>query len=252
MLALDLSGRTALVTGASRGIGQAIAVALARAGADIVGVSAGLDPDGDTARAVRAEGRNFTGHAADLGDRTALRDFCAGVDAAGHRIDILVNNAGLIRRAEVAEHAAADWDTVIAVNQTAPFLLTQHFGRGMLARGHGKVVFVASILSFQGGLLVPGYAAAKAAVANLARSFANEWAHHGVNVNALAPGYVATDNTAALRDDPERTAALLARVPAGRWGTPEEIAEPVVFLCSEAARFIHGTTLAVDGGWLGR
>ena len=252
MLTLDLSGQTALVTGASRGIGRAIALGLARAGADVVGVSASLDPDGDTAQEVRATGRAFAGYAADLGDRAALHAFCDRVEGDGHRVDILVNNAGLIRRAGIADHPEADWDAVIAVNQTAPFLLTQRFGRGMLARGHGKVVFIASVLSFQGGILVPGYAASKAAVASLARSFANEWAAQGVNVNALAPGYVATDNTAALQADPERTAALMARVPAGRWGTPEEIAEPVVFLCSDAARFVHGATLAVDGGWLGR
>jgi 2-deoxy-D-gluconate 3-dehydrogenase len=168
------------------------------------------------------------------------------------RIDILVNNAGIIRRSPSETHDDADWDAVMAVNLDAPFVLTREIGRGMLARGEGKVVFVASVLSFQGGVTVPGYAAAKGGVAQLARAFANEWAARGVNVNAVAPGYVATENTAALQADHAREAQILARVPAGRWGRAEEIAEPVVFLCSEAARFIHGAVLAVDGGWLAR
>lgn len=251
MSSYDLTGRTALVTGASRGIGAAICTALARAGADVIGISTSLPPDGGAVgAAVRKTGRRFDGLTCDLGDRAALR---AMLDDLGDRpVDILVNNAGIIRRTPAADHSDADWDAVMAVNLDAPFLLTRELGRGMVQRGHGKVIFMASVLSFQGGITVPGYAATKGAVAQLAKAFANEWAARGVNVNAVAPGYVATDNTAALQADAERTAQLMARVPAGRWGTPEEIAEPVVFLASDAARFVHGTVLAVDGGWLGR
>jgi 2-deoxy-D-gluconate 3-dehydrogenase len=247
----DLSGRTALVTGASRGIGAATCAALARAGADVIGVSSSLPEDGgEVGAAVRATGRRFEGLSCDLSDRAALRGMLDGLGT--RRIDILVNNAGIIRRSPSETHDDADWDAVMAVNLDAPFVLTREIGRGMLARGEGKVVFVASVLSFQGGVTVPGYAAAKGGVAQLARAFANEWAARGVNVNAVAPGYVATENTAALQADHAREAQILARVPAGRWGRPEEIAEPVVFLCSEAARFIHGAVLAVDGGWLAR
>ena len=249
----DLTGQTALVTGASRGIGAAIAAALARAGADVIGVSASMTAEGGEAgQAVRDSGRRFLGFGADLGDRAALYGLLERLAAEAPPVDILVNNAGIIRRSPAAEHSDADWDAVMAVNLDAAFILTRELGAKMLTRGDGKVIFVGSVLSFQGGILVPSYAAAKAAVAQLARSFANEWAAHGVNVNAIAPGYVATDNTAALQADPEREAALLARVPAGRWGDPREIAEPVVFLASPAARFVHGATLAVDGGWLGR
>ncbi|MCA1241553.1 SDR family oxidoreductase [Stappia stellulata] len=251
--AFDLSGRTALVTGCSRGIGRAISVALARAGSDVVGVSTSLPDDGgETGEAVRAHGRRFRHYRADLAEHDAVAGLIARLDEAGEKIDILVNNAGIIRRAPLGDHSDADWDDVLAVNLTAPFQLARDLGAKMVARGHGKIVFLGSVLSFQGGLTVPGYAATKGAVANLVRSFANEWAASGVNVNAVAPGYVQTDNTAALRDDRDREAAILARVPAGRWGTPEEIADPVVFLASRAARFIHGTTLIVDGGWLAR
>ncbi|RBI87471.1 2-deoxy-D-gluconate 3-dehydrogenase [Rhodosalinus halophilus] len=248
----DLSGKTALVTGCRRGIGRAIAVALARSGADILGVSASVSEDDDVAREVRAEGRRFTALPCDLSDRAALTVLCDTLARDHPAVDILVNNAGTIRRAPAAEHADADWDAAIATNLTAPFVLTREIGRGMVARGAGKIVFVGSVLSFQGGILVPGYAASKAGVAQLARSFANEWAAHGVNVNAVAPGYVATDNTAALQADAERSRALLERVPAGRWGRPEDIAGPVLFLVSEAAGFVHGAVLAVDGGWLAR
>ncbi|MDF0601658.1 SDR family oxidoreductase [Psychromarinibacter sp. C21-152] len=251
MTPFDLTDRTALVTGASRGIGAAICTALARSGADVIGVSSSLPDDGgDVGAAVRDAGRRFDAISCDLGDRAAIHAMLE--ELADRRIDILVNNAGIIRRGPVAEHSDADWDAVMAVNLDAPFLLTREIGRGMLARGDGKVIFVASVLSFQGGITVPGYAAAKGGIAQLTKAFANEWAAQGVNVNAIAPGYVATDNTAALQSDPEREAQLMARVPAGRWGRPEEIADPVVFLASDAARFVHGTVLSVDGGWLGR
>lgn len=237
----DLSGQTALVTGASRGIGAAIAQALHAAGARVIGVGTSIEADPPNG----IEPRNC-----DLSDRAAIATLLDDLD--DRRIDILVNNAGIIRRAPIAEHKLEDWDAVMAVNLDAPFLLTQGLGRKMVARGHGKVVNIASVLSFEGGILVPGYAATKAAIANLTRSFANEWAVHGVNVNAVAPGYVSTDNTAALRADSGRTAQLMARVPVGRWLHPDEIAAPVVFLASDAASAIHGTTIAVDGGWTGR
>ena len=251
MSPFDLAGRTALVTGASRGIGAAICTALARAGADVIGVSSSPAGDGgEVGRAVRAAGGTFDAVPCDLGDRKAIRAML--VSLADRRIDILVNNAGIIRRAPAAEHSDADWDAVMAVNLDAPFLLTREIGRGMLQRGQGKVIFVASLLSFQGGILVPGYAAAKGAVAQLTKAFANEWASRGINVNAIAPGYIATDNTAALQADTEREAQLMDRVPAGRWGRPDEVADPVVFLASDAARFVHGAVLPVDGGWLSR
>ncbi len=237
----DLTGQTALVTGASRGIGAAIARALHGAGARVIGVGTRIAQDPPEG----VEPRDC-----DLSDRAAISRLLD--DLEQESIDILVNNAGIIRRAPAAEHPTEDWDAVIAVNLDAPFLLTRDLGAKMVARGHGKIINVASVLSFEGGILVPGYAATKAAIANLTRSFANEWASHGVNVNAVAPGYVATDNTAALQSDPEREAQLMARIPVGRWLTPEEIAAPVVFLASDAASAIHGAILAVDGGWLGR
>lgn len=252
-MTIDLEGQTALVTGASRGIGAAIATTLAEAGADVVGVSATLPPDGGaTGKAVRDLGRRFDAHQCDFSDRDQTRAFLDRMEADGPPIDILVNNAGTIRRAPAAEHPETDWNVVIEANLTAPFLITQRIGRGMLDRGHGRVVFVASVLSFQGGITVPGYAAAKGGVAQLVKAFANEWAGRGVNVNGIAPGYVATDNTQALQDDPDRAAQLMARVPAGRWGTADDIARPVAFLVSPLADFVHGEVLVADGGWMGR
>lgn len=249
----DLTGKTALVTGSRRGIGRAIATALASAGADIIGASAGMEPDGGArGEEVRALGRRFTGLQCDFSDRAALRDLTQRLDRDVPAIDILVNNAGTIKRAPAVEHDDEDWDHVIAVNLTAPFILSREIGRGMIERGSGRIIFTASVLSFQGGMNVPGYAVAKGGVAQLVRAFSNEWAGKGVNVNAVAPGYIATDNTASLQADAAREAALLARVPAGRWGAPEDIGGAVVFLASEAASFVHGTVLSVDGGWLAR
>jgi len=248
-----LDGQTALVTGCKRGIGRAVAVALAEAGADVVGVSATLEADGgDVGREVRAAGRSFRGYACDFGDRTALYAFIRQLRADVPRIDILVNNAGTIRRRPAADHPDEDWDAVLQVNLSSQFVLTRELGKEMLARGAGKVVFTASLLTFQGGITVPGYAASKGGIGQLTKALANEWAGRGVNVNAIAPGYIATDNTAALQADGERSASILSRIPAGRWGTPADLAGAVVFLCSPAAAYVHGTILPVDGGWLGR
>ena len=251
--AFDLSGRTALVTGAKRGIGRAMAEALAEAGADVVGVSASMAPDGgEVGEAVRALGRTFTGHACDFADRRAVTGLCAHLEREHPRIDVLVNNAGTIRRAPAAEHADALWDEVIEVNLSAQFVITREVGRRMVERGSGKVIFTASLLTFQGGITVPGYAASKGGIGQLTMAFANEWAGRGVNVNAIAPGYVRTDNTQALQDDAERHDAILARIPAGRWGEPEDFKGPTVFLASRASDYVHGAILTVDGGWMGR
>jgi len=248
----DLTGRLAVVTGARRGIGFAMATALAAAGADVIGVSAQLEEDSEVERAVRALGRSFEGLRVDLSDRAATTQLAADLAARDRGVDVLVNNAGTIRRAPAAEHPDSDFDHVLEVNLAAPFVLARGLGAAMLARGSGKVVFTASLLSFQGGINVPGYTAAKSAVAGLTRALANEWAGRGVNVNAIAPGYVATDNTQALREDAARSSAILDRIPAGRWGTADDLAGATVFLASRASDYVHGVVLPVDGGWLGR
>lgn len=246
----DLTGRTAVVTGARRGIGFAMAEALAAAGADIIAASASQEPSGGAiGERVRELGRSFEGCAVDFRDRDAVHAFG---ELAASRADILVNNAGTIRRAPSAEHPLEWWDEVLDVNLRNQFVLTQSIGRGMLERGHGRVIFTASLLSFQGGINVPGYTAAKSGVAGLVRALSNEWSAAGVTVNALAPGYIATDNTAALRADQERTQAILERIPAGRWGRPEDLQGATVFLASDAAAYVTGVTLPVDGGWMGR
>lgn len=245
-----LGGKRALVTGCSRGIGRSMAIALAEAGADIVGVSATLEADSEVERSVRALGREFSGHDVDLSDRASVVAFADTI--AAQQIDILVNNAGTIRRAPAAEHPMADWDHVLEVNLSAQFVLTQAVARGMLHRGKGKVVFTASLLSFQGGITVPAYAASKGAIAQLTKACANEWAGKGINVNAIAPGYVETDNTGALRADADRSSSILARIPQNRWGTPEDYKGPVVFLASAASDYVNGEVLVVDGGWMGR
>jgi 2-deoxy-D-gluconate 3-dehydrogenase len=253
MTAFDLSGRLAVVTGARRGIGMAMAVALARAGADIVGVSANLEADGGkVAREVEAAGRRFTGLRADLGDRQAVTDLAARLNDLDAPVDILVNNAGSIARAPAAQHSDADWDRIIAVDLSSQFVLSREVGRGMVSRGRGKIIFTASLLSFQGGINVPGYTAAKSGIAGLTRALSNEWAAHGVQVNAIAPGYIATDNTEALRADAGRNAAILDRIPAGRWGLAEDLGGATVFLASSASDYVTGTVIPVDGGWLAR
>ena len=248
----QLTGQTALVTGCRRGIGQALAVALAEAGADIIGVSASLQPGSEVEHAVLATGRRFTGYACDFGDRAALYRFLHQVTTAMPRIDILVNNAGTICRQPAVEHADDLWDKVLEINLSAQFILAREIGRSMLARRQGKIIFIASLLSFQGGITVPGYAASKHGVAALVKALANEWASQGVNVNGLAPGYIATDNTAGLRQNLTRNQQILERIPAGRWGTPSDLAGAVVFLSSRAADYLHGIILPVDGGWLAR
>lgn len=247
----DLSGRLAVVTGARRGIGLAMAEALAAAGADIIGVSATLQPSGSAVEeAVRAHGRSFEAFACDFADREAVLDLASRL--APRKIDILVNNAGTIRRSPAIDHPIEWWDEVLQVDLTSQFMLTREIARGMLERGHGKVIFTASLLSFQGGITVPGYAAAKSGIAGLTRALANEWTARGVTVNAIAPGYIATDNTQALQDDPDRSRSILERIPAARWGTPGDLAGATVFLASAASDYVSGVVLPVDGGWLGR
>lgn len=249
----DLTGRLAVVTGARRGLGLAMATALAAAGADVVGVSAHLEPQGsDVGRAVEALGRTFTGYRVDLADRAAVADLAETLCSGGRPVDVLVNNAGTIERAPAVDHTDEMWDRVLEVDLSSQFVLTRRVGRDMVRRGRGKVLFTASLLSFQGGLNVAAYAAAKSALAGLTKALANEWAPHGVNVNAVAPGYVATDNTRALQDDPVRSRSILDRIPAGRWGTPADLAGATVFLASAASDYVHGVVLPVDGGWLGR
>jgi 2-deoxy-D-gluconate 3-dehydrogenase len=248
----SLKGRTALVTGAKRGIGFAMAQALAEAGADIIGVSATLDTESSAVKqAVEGTGRRFTGYQCDFANREALYEF-AGKLKAGPAIDILINNAGTIRRAPAAQHGDDIWDEVLETNLSAPFILAREIGGKMLDRGYGKIVFTASLLSFQGGINVPGYAASKGGVAQIVMALSNEWAGRGVTVNGIAPGYIATDNTQALRDDPDRSKAILGRIPAGRWGLATDLAGAVVFLSSAASDYVSGHVLAVDGGWLGR
>jgi 2-deoxy-D-gluconate 3-dehydrogenase len=239
----DLTGRLAVVTGARRGLGLAMASAL----------SARLEDEGsDVQRAVEAAGRSFTGYRVDFRDRAAVTDLAEALCRSGRPVDVLVNNAGTIERAPALEHTDDQWDRVLEVDLTSQFVLTRRVGRDMVRRGSGKVVFTASLLSFQGGVNVASYAAAKSALAGLTKALANEWAPHGVNVNAIAPGYVATDNTQALRDDPARARSILERIPAGRWGRPADLGGAAVFLASAAADYVHGVVLPVDGGWLGR
>ena len=249
----DLTGRLAVVTGARRGIGRAMARALAAAGADIIAVSANLEPVGSQVeKEVTAAGRGFEAIRTDFADPAAVQSLAEDLAGRERGVDILVNNAGTIRRTPAAAHSDADWELVLQVNLNAQFTLARAVGARMIQRGHGKIIFTASLLSFQGGITVPGYTAAKHAIAGLTKALANEWAPHGVNVNAIAPGYIATDNTQALQEDPQRSAAILARIPAGRWGAPDDLAGATVFLASDAAAYIHGTILPVDGGWLSR
>ena len=248
-----LNGKTALVTGCNKGIGKAMALSLAEAGADILGVSASLSLSGsDVEKEINAAGTTFKAYQADFSDRDSIKNFITKCKVENPRIDILVNNAGMILRNPVAEHSDEYWDKVMAVNLDAQFIITREIGKRMLEQGSGKIIFTASLLSFQGGMNVPGYAASKGAIASLIKAFANEWASKGINVNGIAPGYVATDNTLALRNDPERNKAILSRIPANRWGEPVDFKGVTVFLASEASNYMNGTIVTVDGGWMGR
>jgi 2-deoxy-D-gluconate 3-dehydrogenase len=247
-----LDGKLAIVTGCRRGIGKGIALGLAEAGADIIGVSASLEENSDIERKVQALGRKFYRYVCDFSDRKALYAFIARVREEHPRVDILFNNAGNILRKPAAEHPDGYWDKIIETNLSAQFILAREFGRDMVERRSGKIVFTCSLLTFQGGINVPGYAASKAGVGELVMALSNEWAKYGVNVNGIAPGYIATDNTQALRDDPDRSKAILDRIPAGRWGAPEDFQGVAVFLASEASSYVNGAIYLVDGGWMGR
>ncbi|HEY5407556.1 MAG TPA: SDR family NAD(P)-dependent oxidoreductase [Ginsengibacter sp.] len=248
----DLSGKIALVTGCSSGIGEAMAIGLAEAGANIIGVSATIAKGSNVEKEVTKLKRNFSFYAIDLGDRSQIYESIKKIKSAHSTIDILINNAGIILRDPVVSHTDEEWDKVLTVNLDAPFILTREFGKEMLERKSGKIIFTCSLLSFQGGINVPGYTASKSAVAGLVKAFANEWASKGVNVNGIAPGYVATNNTKALRDDLQRNKSILDRIPAGRWGNPNDFKGPAIFLCSAASNYVHGEVLTVDGGWMGR
>ena len=248
----DLIGKTALVTGCSRGIGESMAIALAEAGANIVGVSGTLKPGSNAEHQIKKLGREFTPYSVDLGNRKELYTSIEKIKSAHPVIDILINNAGIIKRAPAVEHSDDQWDAVLNVNLDAAFILAREFGKEMIKRRSGKIIFTCSLLSFQGGINVPGYAASKGAVASLVKALANEWASKGVNVNGIAPGYIATDNTHALRADEDRSKSILDRIPAGRWGVPEDFKGPVVFLSSAASNYVDGEILTVDGGWMGR
>jgi 2-deoxy-D-gluconate 3-dehydrogenase len=253
-MALDLfrlDGQVALVTGGDKGLGQGMAMALAQAGADVAIVSRSGQND-VTLAAIESAGRRGLSLTADLGQASAAETVVARTVRELGRLDILVNNAGTIRRADAEATEQADFMAVLEVNLVGVWSLSQAAGRVMLAQGYGKIINIASVLTFQGGIRVPAYTASKHAVAGLTKALANEWSARGVNVNAIAPGYMATDNTRALRDDPERSQQILGRIPAGRWGTPEDLAGAAVFLASRASDYVHGHVLVVDGGWLAR
>jgi len=247
-----LNGKVALVTGAGQGLGQAMALALADAGADI----AGLDRTGceGTCESIRAMGRKYHESVIDLREANVekLNDTVADIVKELGHINILVNNAGTIRRTPAIDFSEKDWDDVLQINLKAAFFLSQAVARVMMSQGSGKIINIASMLSFQGGITVPSYTASKSGIAGITRALANEWAKHNINVNAIAPGYMATDNTAALRADPNRSSSILERIPAGRWGTPDDLKGTVVFLASSASDYMHGATVPVDGGWLCR
>ncbi len=248
----DLTGKVALVTGCSQGIGFGLATALAQAGADIIGVSRSLSQDGKLAGNIAALERRFNAYQCDFSDRSDLKSFIKTVQKNHSQIDILVNNAGTIRRSPALDHVDEDWDFIIDLDLSSQFILTREIGRQMVKRGYGKIVFTASLMSFQGGLNHPSYVAAKGGISQLVKALANEWAGRGVNVNAIAPGYIHTSQTQILREDTKRGAEIMTRMPAGRWGTPEDLAGALVLLSSSASDYISGTTLVVDGGWLGR
>lgn len=248
-----LDGKTALVTGARRGIGRAMANALAEAGADIIAVSANLEETGSQIeKDVSALGRSFAGYRCDFSRREDIHSLIEQLRVNHPVIDILVNNAGAVLREPAAQHPDEYWDRIIEINLSAQFVLSREVGKSMIERGSGKIIFTASLLTFQGGITVPGYAASKGGIGQLTKALANEWAGRGVQVNAIAPGYVRTDVTEALQHDPDRYRAILERIPAGRWGDIEDFKGPAVFLASAASDYVNGEILVVDGGWMGR
>jgi 2-deoxy-D-gluconate 3-dehydrogenase len=247
----DLTGKTALITGGNKGIGFSMTAGLAEAGADIIAVAGSIEPEGSRIEeTVKALGNNFSAYRVDLSKRTEVYKFIQQLDADQVQVDILINNAGIILRKPAAEHPDEYWDNVLSLNLDTPFILAREIGKQMIAKGGGKIIFICSLLSFQGGINVPGYAASKGALASLVKALANEWAVKGINVNGIAPGYIATDNTDAFRNDIDRS--ILARIPAARWGEADDFKGPAVFLSSKAADYVHGTILTVDGGWMGR
>ena len=249
--AFRLDGKVAVVTGANTGLGQGMSVALAQAGAKVVGVARRSCED--TKKLIEADGGEFAEVIADLSDMSAIEVIVNGALAAFGKVDILVNNAGLIKRNDAIDFTEDEWDSVIQVNQKMVFFLSQAFAKQYIKQGHGgKIININSMLSYQGGIRVPSYTASKSAVIGLTRAMANEWAKYNINVNGIAPGYMATNNTAQLRDDADRSEAILDRIPAGRWGTPEDMEGAVVYLASKASDYVNGFTLAVDGGWLAR
>jgi 2-deoxy-D-gluconate 3-dehydrogenase len=253
MLNFRVDNKIALVTGCSSGIGMAIAIELAQSGADILGVSNDMPESGsEVSKAVESAGKKFYPYVADFSNRDSLYAFLNKVKADHPRIDIIINNAGHIMREPAATHSDEYWDLIININLDAQFIITRELGKRMIEQKYGKIVFTCSLLSFQGGINVPGYAASKGAVASLLKAFANEWAPHGITVNGVAPGYIATNNTTALRADADRSAAILARIPANRWGETSDLSGAYVFLSSPASDYINGTIITVDGGWMGR
>lgn len=248
----DLTGKTALITGGNKGIGAGMALGLAQAGADIIIASRTVEAGSEIEKAVTKLGRKFRFYKMDAADRISVYDFISKLLSENKRIDILVNNAGTIMRKPVAEHPDEWWDNVLAINLDTPFILAREIGKHMLELGKGKIIFTCSLLTFQGGITVPGYAASKGALSSVIKALSNEWASKGINVNGIAPGYIATDNTQALRDDPVRSESILSRIPAGRWGTPEDFSGPAIFLASKASDYVNGEILVVDGGWMGR
>jgi 2-deoxy-D-gluconate 3-dehydrogenase len=248
----NLTGKTALVTGCNKGIGMGMALGLAEAGADIVGVSASLSSGSDIEKQVTELGRKFYAFQADFSSRESIYAFIAGVRASGITPDILVNNAGTIMRSPAAEHTDEYWDRVLSINLDAQFILAREVGKDMLVRGSGKIIFTCSLLTFQGGINVISYAASKSALSSVIKGLSNEWASKGIQVNGIAPGYIETDNTAGLMQDPVRFKAISERIPAGRWGKPADFKGPVVFLASDASNYVSGEILTVDGGWMGR
>jgi 2-deoxy-D-gluconate 3-dehydrogenase len=247
----NLAGKVALVTGCNTGLGQAMVIALAEAGADVVGINRSAPTEAE--KAIKAVGRKFFDLRADVGQTDKLAGLVDQAVQLAGRIDILVNNAGIIRRQDAIDFTEKDWDDVMDVNLKSVFFLSQAVARQLIAQGQGgKIINIASMLSFQGGIRVPSYTSSKSGVLGLTRLMANEWAKHGINVNAIAPGYMDTNNTEAIRADAQRNAEILGRIPAGRWGLPEDMAGPVVFLASQASNYLQGHTMAVDGGWLAR